>query len=380
MSTSLNKKKSIYTIIFVWFYYFLYLLQIVVVFYITDSVTDSAAGDDFSFQLFENTNNNYYTANIDQKVDQSEFDHCTNETNIVTIIPQHLRNINSCVVENVTILASNNYSNRKFSVRRFFDNRNSDNKYLRTWITGFGNWTGISDDANSDDVLAFYSSGFAVGMDRLFGQQLLAGITFGWDTTTISLPHSRNEKFSAGHGHVYFRKIFRRLYIDIEGGIGLGDGKQIELSNLSNGTTVQWNFQCESGTWWEEGLMKIEPFVLLQHAALCGKLRDWEKSTAFAGVRCSWQSEGLFAVSTPRIYAGLIREFGNSNAATTSLFADSPTVFVMPNRNITKTRFFGGCGTTATMGTTLEFYFRYNAEAAANYSSHTLLIGMNWIF
>ncbi|MDR1291715.1 MAG: autotransporter outer membrane beta-barrel domain-containing protein [Planctomycetaceae bacterium] len=297
---------------------------------------------------------------VDCTIDQTTLYLNSDKINSTTIKPQFWNNINP---KNIRLQTNN-----------------SDNNSLRTWVSGFGNWTSIGSETNSDNVSAFYSSGFAVGMDKLMNRCFLLGVTFGWDKTTIKPPSSRSENFSAGHGHAYFRTTFRRLYVDVESGIGLSDGTQLNSSG-SKSTALQWNFQVETGTWWDEGLMKIEPFMLLQHATLFREdLSDRNKSTAIAGVRCSWKSTGLFSVSTPRIYGGFIRELGNSDVAATSLFSDSPTIFVIQNRKITKTRIFGGCGTTASMGTTLDIYFRYTAEAASRYTSHTLLVGMNWIF
>ncbi|MDR1478941.1 MAG: autotransporter outer membrane beta-barrel domain-containing protein [Planctomycetaceae bacterium] len=270
-------------------------------------------------------------------------------------------------------------SNSQFN--RILKTNNSDSNNLRTWVSGFGNWTGMGNETNSDDLSTFYSSGFAVGMDKLMGQNFLFGVTFGWDRTTVKPLRSRSEDLSAGHGHIYLRTTLRRFYVDIESGVGLSDCAQLSSSGLSKGSAFQWNCQIEAGTWWDEGLMKVEPFVLLQNAMLLRSgLPDRDKSAAIAGVRCSWKSTGLFSVSTPRIYGGLIRELGNSDVVATSLFADSPTIFTIPNQKITKTRFFGGCGATASMGSTLDIYFRYTTEAASRYTSHTVLVGMNWIF
>jgi outer membrane autotransporter protein len=345
-----------------------------IIFVLNLFIADAIFGDEFSLRLFDCSE---YYSDSNLIMEQSTFYRCSDKSNIVTIIPQQESGINSRLVGGATMLSSNNRNigNRLFGV---YD---SDDKSLRTWISNFGNWSELDNGGNnSDSVLTFYSWGFAAGIDRLIERKFLVGITFGWDRTVINSPQSRNINFSAGHGHVYFRTIFQRLYVDVEGGIGLGNNALLVRNAAAQDSALQWNFQVESGMWSYEGLMKIEPFVSLQHAALKYNSQYRTRSATIAGVRCSWQSAGLFAVSTPRFYGGIIREFGNSNIAATSLFADSPTIFVAQNQKITKTRFFGGCGTTASMGSTLEIYFRYTAEAAANYASHTVIVGMNWIF
>ncbi|MDR2762129.1 MAG: autotransporter outer membrane beta-barrel domain-containing protein [Planctomycetaceae bacterium] len=345
-----------------------------IIFILNLFIADAIFGDEFSLQLLDGSE--YYYTDANRITDQSTFYRCSDKTNIVTINPQSAGDISSRLNGVTTILSSNNRNigNRLFGV---YD---SDDKSLRTWISNFGNWTELDNVGNSGKTFTFCSYGFAVGIDRLIDRKFLVGITFGSDRTTVSLPQSRDVSFIAGHGHVYFRTIFQRLYIDVESGIGLGSNTQTIQNALSKGSSAQWNFQVEAGTWSYEGLMKVEPFASLQHASLLNESHGKTRSAAIAGVRCSWQSAGLFSVSTPRFYGGIIREFGNSNVAATSLFTDSPTIFVTQNQKIAKTRFFGGCGTTASMGSTLEIYFRYTAEAASHYASHTLLIGMNWIF
>ncbi|MDR1483695.1 MAG: autotransporter outer membrane beta-barrel domain-containing protein [Planctomycetaceae bacterium] len=344
-------------------------------------IAGTVVGGEFSLQLLDCPvyDNAIFDRTTDQP-DQHVFYRGSDKINIVTIIPDFFSNINSRFAK-TTATPQYRTSNNRNAVERFLRFSDSDDKSLRTWISGFGSWSGVSGGVNSGDRLAFYSSGFAVGMDRLLDRRFLFGVTFGWDKTTIDMPKLPKENFSAGHGHLYFRTIFRRLYIDVESGIGLGDGAQGGQSGLSKSTVMQWNFQFETGTWWDEGLMKIEPFVSLQHASLMlENSSNRQKTAAIAGVRSSWQSVGLFSVSTPRIYGGLICELGDSDVAASSLFADSPTIFVAQNQKIARTRFFAGCGTTASMGSAMEIYFRYTAEAASHYSSHTLLIGMNWIF
>ncbi|MDR0391137.1 MAG: autotransporter outer membrane beta-barrel domain-containing protein [Planctomycetaceae bacterium] len=339
-------------------------------------IVGSAAGGEFSLRLFD--------SQVDDKVyfEQSEFYRCSDKINNVTIIPQFFQNINSKFIDiDSDFVLRNQTSNNNNEIKRFLQLGGSDEKKLRTWISGFGNWTGGGNDLNSNDEYTFYSSGIAVGVDRLLDRRFLVGMTFGWDKTTIDLPNLSKETFSAGHGHLYFRTTFRRLYVDIEGGIGFRDGKKNSKIGLPQNTTLQWNFQIETGTWWDEGLLKIEPFVQLQHASLLlADLRDPKKTAAVAGVRCSWQSSGLFYLSTPRIYGGMIHELGDSNVAVSGLFTDSSTIFVAQNRKIAETRLFAGCGITSSMGSAMDVYFRYTAEAGQHYASHTLLIGMNWIF
>ncbi|MDR2642698.1 MAG: autotransporter outer membrane beta-barrel domain-containing protein [Planctomycetaceae bacterium] len=335
-------------------------------------------GGEFSLQLLDcPTNSNKV---FEREIDQILFYRGSDKKNIVTIIPQFGSNINSHIAETI-IAAQNRTSNYRNIIERVLRFNKLDDKSLRTWVSGFGNWTGVDGGVNSGNEFTFYSAGFAVGMDRLWARRFLLGMTFSWDKTTIDLPRLTKESFSAGHGHVYLRTIFKRLYVDIESGVGFSDGIQGNQNGLPQSTALQWNFQFETGTWWDEGLMKIEPLILLRHASLIQEnLPDRAKTTAIAGVRCSWQSAGLFSVSTPRIYGGLIRELGDSDVVSSSVFADSPTIFVAQNQKIAQTRFFAGCGTTASMGSTMDIYFRYTAEAASHYSSHTLLIGMNWIF
>ncbi|MDR1923775.1 MAG: autotransporter outer membrane beta-barrel domain-containing protein [Planctomycetaceae bacterium] len=259
-----------------------------------------------------------------------------------------------------------------------------DEKSLRVWVSSFFNWTGLK-SADSNNIIPvgtyrFDSYGFAVGVDRTWDRSFLTGVMVGWNRTRADPPRGASENLSATYALLYFRKTFQRIYADIEGGIGYGDGTEKNQLTQSANNSFQWNLRYEMGTWWDEGLMKVEPFGVLQYASLDESKRKREQGTAIAGLRFSWKSTGLFAVSTPRFYGGFIRELCDTDVTGIGVFTDSPMLFIVDGRNMPKGRFFGGCGVTATMGSSLEIYFRYTAEAASKYNSHSLLVGMNWIF
>lgn len=245
---------------------------------------------------------------------------------------------------------------------------------FRTWIRGFGNWSHLSDSDGFTD-LEYYSYGVSVGLDKQIGRQLLFGISLGGNQCPSQGTNKSvqwKSDLSSVHTSAYFRTTIRNIFFDFEG--GLGHNKQSSPSQ----TAIQWNVNAETGTWWTQGLGKIEPYFGLRHVALELNPKDDSKTTFILGVRYSWKTTGIYSVTLPRLYGGIFQELGNRNLLNIASFTDAPTVFSIPGYEITKTRFFFGGGFTSSMGSSLDVYLRYTAEVASNYSSHTLLLGMNW--
>jgi uncharacterized protein with beta-barrel porin domain len=178
---------------------------------------------------------------------------------------------------------------------------------------------------------------------------------------------------SSVHTSTYFRIALRNnFFLDVEGGLGYNE------QSFPPRTAIQWNFNSEAGTWWTQGLGKVEPYLGLRHVALELDPKTDSKTTFLLGVRYSWQTTGIYSVTSPRLYGGMIQELGDRTLLNVASFTDAPTVFSIPGYEIAETRFFFGGGFTSSMGSSLDIYFRYTAETASNYSSHTLLLGMNW--
>jgi uncharacterized protein with beta-barrel porin domain len=116
----------------------------------------------------------------------------------------------------------------------------------------------------------------------------------------------------------------------------------------------------------------------LRYVALELDPKTDSKTTLIAGVRYSWKTTGAYSVTSPRLYGGIFQELGDRTLLNVASFTDSPIVFSIPGYEINETRFFFGGGFTSSMGSSLDVYFRYTAEVASKYTSHTLLFGMNW--
>jgi uncharacterized protein with beta-barrel porin domain len=253
---------------------------------------------------------------------------------------------------------------------------------LRTWIRGFGNWTHLGHSDGFAD-LEYYSYGVSVGIDRQIGRQLLFGISLGGNKissqgTNRSLQWNSN--LSAVHTSAYFRTAIRSFFFDFECGFGYNEQsfQQSFQRPFPSQTAIQWNFNGETGIWWTQGLGKVEPYLGLRHISLQLDPKNDSKTTFILGVRYSWKTTGVYSVTFPRLYGGIFQELGNRTLLNVASFTDAPTVFSIPGYEIPETRFFFGGGFTSSMGSSLDIYLRYTAEAASNYSSHTLLLGMNW--
>ncbi|MDR2705293.1 MAG: autotransporter outer membrane beta-barrel domain-containing protein [Planctomycetaceae bacterium] len=245
---------------------------------------------------------------------------------------------------------------------------------IRTWIRGFGNWSHLSHSDGFTD-LESYSYGVAVGVDRQIGRQFLFGILLG---TNQSSSQGANGSFQwdsdlfAVHTSGYCRMVLQNFFVDIEGGLGYNE------QSFPEHTALQWNFNGEAGTWWTHGLGKVEPYLGLRHVSLELDPNNDSKTTFLFGLRYSWKTTGIYSITSPRLYGGILHELGDRNLLNVASFTDAPTVFLAPGYKITETRFFFGGGFTSSMGSSLDIYLRYTAEAASNYSAHTLLLGMNW--
>ncbi|MDR2440081.1 MAG: autotransporter outer membrane beta-barrel domain-containing protein [Planctomycetaceae bacterium] len=251
---------------------------------------------------------------------------------------------------------------------------------FRTWIRGFGNWSHLGHSDGLTD-LEYYSYGVSVGIDRQIGQQLLFGISLGGN----QCPSQGTNKLlqwkstlSSVHTSAYCRTTIQNIFFDFEGGLGYNEQSFPAQTNQATQTAIQWNLNAETGTWWTQGLGKVEPYLGLRHVSLELNPKNNSKTTFLLGVRYSWKTTGIYSVTSPRLYGGIFQELGDRNLLSVASFTDAPTVFAIPGYKITETRFFFGGGFTSSMGSSLDIYFRYTAETASNYSSHTLLFGMNW--
>lgn len=247
----------------------------------------------------------------------------------------------------------------------------------RIRFRSFGNWSRLNgwDSASS---LTFYSYGVSAGIDRQVGQNFLHGFSLSGSETNVSAALWNRQAFtvkpdfSSMFGSGYFRWTLRNFYVDAESGLGYNEASR----PLSSAT--QWYVNGEVGTWRGHGLGKIEPYLGLRHSALDADSDS--KTTLIGGIRYSWKTSGALSVTSPRFYGGVIQELGGRNVMDTGLFVDSPAVFSVQGYRTAETRLFFGGGLSASLGTSLDLYFRYTAETASGQTSHGILGGMHWNF
>lgn len=248
---------------------------------------------------------------------------------------------------------------------------------LRTWIRGFGSWSTVEkSDLRSSDLKA-QSHGISFGLDKQFSRRFLFGGAVGANRSSLKQKRRQNnfgnESVESIYGSVYFRSTFDRLFFDLESGLGVND-----VSYSSKSSLLQWHFRGETGTWWEHGLGNVEPYCGIQYFGLDDPNGVENKTTLTVGLRYSWETIGVYAVTTPRCYVGVLHELGSRKLFSVSQFVDSPTVYQVPGYEIAETRIFCGGGFTSALGSSLDLYLRYTAEIASNYTLHTILLGMNW--
>lgn len=252
---------------------------------------------------------------------------------------------------------------------------------MRTWVRGYGTWNdlGTFDSVGGQEVSSF---GMALGLDQQFGRNLLLGIALGGNRSRFQHKnYGDNENLSAFFATAFARSTFQRLFFDIEGGFGRNES--LSRGNLSgkNDWKTQWHFKGEIGTWWSQGLGKVEPYLGIRYTDIETDSSSVDNpATLQAGVRYSWKTVGSFSVFVPRIYGGVLRELGGRDSFSIAPFTDAPTVYWVPGYEIPETRMFFGGGLTSSMGTSLDLYLRYTAEVASGYASHVIWFGMNWCY
>ncbi len=255
-------------------------------------------------------------------------------------------------------------------------------KRYRILFRGFGNWSSLGNSGESEDM-DFNAYGFSLGVDQQIGHRWLMGASVG--STRISaqgklLERQNRHDFdaSAMHGMVFVRKTWDKLYVDLE--TSFGENEQTGRFRNAAFTGSQWHFNAETGTWWGQGLAKIEPFFGIRYASLETEPGTETKTTLVGGLRYFWSTAGKYGRTSPRLYGGVLQELGDKHLMNAGTLIDSPTVFAVPGYEMAATRFFFGGGLTSTLGRSLALSFRYTAEVASSYASHTLLLGMNWNF
>lgn len=246
--------------------------------------------------------------------------------------------------------------------------------HWRTWFRGFGNLTSVASVGHYAD-LQTTALGFSGGVDRQIGKTFLVGLGVG--TVDASMKGDARKEISHLSGYHfsgYARKTVGRLFFDGEIGLGQNEYKR----PLFRDSQLQWSVKVETGTWWESGIAKVEPYLGLRYADLEDAENRNGKTTSLLGLRYSWRTEGPLAVTTPQCYLGWLHECGNRDFISVASFVDAPNMYIAKGYRMPRDRFYIGGGLTSSMGKSLNLYLRYTAEMTTNYASHTLLTGMNW--
>ena len=237
----------------------------------------------------------------------------------------------------------------------------------------FGNWT--QGNTTDTDEIKFSSNGLTLGVDRQFDQHWLLGLSFGENKTFIRYVHlPEKDDIDAFHCDLFLRRTFNHFFLDVGTNFGYNDHSSPWQKNAT-----QWRISGEAGTWWDQGLGRVEPYIRFAHIYWNGGRSD-TKDTLLAGVRYSWRTATALTSTVPRLYGGVIQELGKESLFQVSPFADTPTVFPFRNAKAPESRFFLGGGFTTSMGSSLDISFRYTAEIFSRYSSHTALLGVNCNF
>ena len=235
-------------------------------------------------------------------------------------------------------------------------------------------------DAVSGGQLDLTAYGFSLGLEQQAGHSWLYGLSVGTTQSRQSSTDSRWDggTYSSTNLSLYNRFNIQRFYLDLEGGFAQNEQKKPDVDSS------QWHLYAETGTWWEQGLAQLKPYLALRYVGWNpDDNQDWDKlsqTTLLAGMQYRWTSKGHFAENHPRLFAGILHEMGDRQLVTVGGFSDSPSVFALPTPSVSDTRFFVGAGNHADFGESLSLSMRYTAELAPNHSAHMLMLSMFWYF
>ncbi len=280
---------------------------------------------------------------------------------------------------------------------------NLDGANHRLWYRAFGHMLsqGGNDSAGAAGRSGAFdadSYGFSIGLEQRLNRLFMVGGGVGGNWTNTDKTASGRSDVAALFISGYGRFDCRQAYVSLEAGYGWNDHTSTRQGEGGNWraerSATQFHLRGECGVWWESGFSRFEPYLALCYVALdepaygetgpSGEeeppygARSDSKTTFLSGLRYSWRQAGPLARVEPIMYGGWVHEFEANDLFSVGTFADAPTVYRVPGFQPRQDRFFIGGGIGSSMRKRLDLYFRYTAEIANGYSTHTLLGGMNW--
>jgi len=268
------------------------------------------------------------------------------------------------------------------------------------WIDGFGELA----DQDADDGFTGFDytvSGVGVGLDYLFEDCFLGGVSFGQSHTTIDLDNERGRGDVASSFVSLYGSLFNdRAYLDSTLSYGrqsYDNTRRLEVGGLTREAQSSHNgdlfsVYTEAGCNIDMQKWLLQPFAALQYIYLDEESyresgasgvnllvegRKTESLVSDFGLRFTRPFEKYSWHCVPDVTVAWRHDFDIDDRAITAAFDGSPGVaFTTESRDIDKDGIIIGGGITLLNKTGVSIYFRYDGELRGDYDAQRMSGGL----
>lgn len=128
-------------------------------------------------------------------------------------------------------------------------------------------------------------------------------------------------------------------------------------------------------------MMRFEPFVSARRTTLVNDdTFDNDTLTLLCvGGRYQWKYTGPLVVLKPNIFCGYVHQW-EDDLFSTGTWIPGATVYRVHGLTIPQNRIAVGAGLMMSMRQSMDIFGKFSSELASDYSSYSILAGMNWNF
>jgi len=272
------------------------------------------------------------------------------------------------------------------------------------WIKGFGETA--DQDAGPDFTGFDYElAGLGIGLDKLFKDGILAGISYGQTYTSLDLDKNRGD----GSIHSYLFSLYGSLFSDryyLDATFSYGkesfrDSRLIEIGALSEVAYSDhdgdlFSIYAETGYLFQLNAWLPQPFIALQYSILdeesyretgAGGLnllveqKDTESLVSDLGLRFNRPFKKNEWVYIPEISVAWRHDYDIDNRRITAAFEGAPDVlFTTESRDLDQDGVLIGAGVTALNKESLSLDIRYDTELRGDFTSQRIAGGIRYEF
>ena len=269
------------------------------------------------------------------------------------------------------------------------------------YVAGQGEFTDIHGDANASGY-HLASGGLTLGIDRRLGQELVVGLTIGYNDMNGSLANGGQMSVDNGQASLYaawFKDGFH-----LEGMVGGGYDSYVTHRVVVAGTAaavgntdgLEFTTLAGGGYDWQKGNWSFGPQLSLQYQSLgidafseTGGLaplhidaQSYESLQSRVGGRLGWHKQLEHGVIiAPELSAAWQHEYFNSGADLTSQFANGAgTAFTTAGPTLGRNSLVTGLGVSVQWTPTVGTFLNCTTEFGSGYEQQTVNAGVGFRF